>query len=87
MMGGDYAPLEAVLGLQHYLSQPGATGNLVCIGDEEQVKPLLALHSLETERVKTVHAPQVIEMHEHPTKALKEKQQCSHTYAITSNQP
>ena len=77
MMGGDYAPLEAVLGLQHYLSQSGATANLVCIGDEEQVKPLLALHSLETERVTTVHAPQVIEMHEHPTKALKEKQQSS----------
>ena len=77
MMGGDFAPLEAVLGLQQYLSTAGSLATLFCIGDEEQVKPLLALHSLDTPQLVTVHAPQVIGMNEHPTKALKEKQQSS----------
>ena len=77
MMGGDFAPLEAVLGLQQYLSTAGSPASLFCIGDEEQVKPLLALQSLDTPQLVTVHAPQVIGMNEHPTKALKEKQQSS----------
>lgn len=77
MMGGDFAPLEAVLGLQHYISTAASPATIYCIGDEEQVKPLLALHSIDVSNVVTVHAPQVIEMNEHPTKALKEKQQSS----------
>ena len=77
MMGGDFAPLKAVLGLQQYLSTVGSPAILFCIGDEEQVKPLLALHSLDMPQLVTVHAPQVIGMNEHPTKALKEKQQSS----------
>lgn len=77
MMGGDFAPLEAVLGLQEYFSSGETISTLYCIGDEEQVKPLLALHSLDMANIVTVHAAQVIEMNEHPTKALKEKQQSS----------
>ncbi len=78
MMGGDFAPLEAVLGLQNYLTtHSGQPAKMFLIGDEEQVKPLLALHAVEMSNLQTVHAPQVIEMNEHPTKALKEKQQSS----------
>ncbi len=77
MMGGDFAPLEAVVGLQQYLGATGTPANVFCIGDEQQVKPLLALHSIHQPTVVTVHAAQVIEMNEHPTKALKEKQQSS----------
>ncbi len=33
MMGGDFAPLEAVKGIQLFLSQPGSKVNLVLIGD------------------------------------------------------
>ena len=32
---------------------------------------------MPADRIKVVHAEQVIDMHEHPTKALKEKQQSS----------
>jgi phosphate acyltransferase len=78
MMGGDFAPLEAVLGLQQYIStHKTLPATVFCIGDEEQVKPLLALHAIESNSIVTIHAPQVIEMNEHPTKALKEKQQSS----------
>ncbi len=77
MMGGDFAPLEAVKGIQLFLSQSGPQVNLVLIGDEQQINPLLSEYKIASENIKVVHATQVIEMHEHPTKALKEKQQSS----------
>ena len=77
MMGGDFAPLEAVKGIRLYLSEfPGDT-SLFLFGDEQQLTPLLASENIPAEKIKIVHAPQVIGMHEHPTKALKEKQQSS----------
>jgi glycerol-3-phosphate acyltransferase PlsX len=77
LMGGDYAPQEAVKGISLYLSEQGAASHLVLLGDEEQVRPLLKEHGLDPHDFTIVHAPQVIDMHEHPTKALKEKQQSS----------
>lgn len=77
MIGGDFAPLEAVKGLQLYLSGTTSPANLFLFGDEAQLKPLLEEYTIPLEAVKIVHAPEVIGMHEHPTKALKEKQQSS----------
>jgi glycerol-3-phosphate acyltransferase PlsX len=75
MMGGDYAPLEAIKGIEQYLQEGKA--HLVLLGDEEKIRSLLADTSLPGESYTLVHAPQVIDMHDHPTKALKEKQQSS----------
>lgn len=75
MMGGDYAPLEAIKGIGQYLEEGKA--HLVLLGDEERIRPLLAEASLPEGSYTLVHAPQVIDMHDHPTKALKEKQQSS----------
>lgn len=77
MMGGDFAPLEAVKGIQLYLSETDSPAILFLTGDEAQLNPLLQEYAIPADRVKVVHAPQVIDMHEHPTKALKEKQQSS----------
>lgn len=76
MMGGDYAPLEAVLGLQLYLSEK-EPATLFCIGDEQQVQPLLQQYGLSSDNIRLIHAPEVIGYHEPPTKALKEKQKSS----------
>lgn len=75
MMGGDFAPLEAIKGIQHYVAEGNA--HLVLVGDEEKINPLLTEYNIPGDRYHVVHAPQVIGMHEHPTKALKEKQQSS----------
>lgn len=75
MMGGDYAPLQAIKGIEQYLEEGKA--HLVLLGDEEQIRPLLAETSIPESAYTLVHAPQVIDMHDHPTKALKEKQQSS----------
>ncbi|RYF84617.1 MAG: phosphate acyltransferase PlsX [Chitinophagaceae bacterium] len=77
MMGGDFAPLEAIKGVKDYLADAEKAAHLVLIGDEEKITLLLAEQSLPQGSFTIVHAPQVIGMHEHPTKALKEKQQSS----------
>jgi glycerol-3-phosphate acyltransferase PlsX len=77
MMGGDFAPLEAVKGVRTYLSESSKPAMLLLCGDEAVINPLLQEYKIPSEKVKVVHAPQVIDMHEHPTKALKEKQQSS----------
>lgn len=77
MMGGDFAPREAVKGILEYLEGNSAPAHLFLIGDESQVNPLLEEFKVPSEKVTVVHASQVIDMHEHPTKALKEKQHSS----------
>jgi phosphate acyltransferase len=77
MMGGDFAPREAVKGIQLYLKDNNPAVVLFLTGDENQLQPLLQEYSIPASAVKIIHAPQVIGMNEHPTKALKEKQQSS----------
>ena len=77
MMGGDFAPLEAVKGLEVYLENKNPDTTLLLIGDEPAIKELLQSHSIPTDHLSIIHASQVIEMHEHPTKALKEKKHSS----------
>src|SRR5687767_3283290 len=76
MMGGDFAPLEAVKGVQQYLSENG-TASLVLVGNQQELEKMITEHALPNDRYKIVHAEQVIDMHEHPTKALKEKKKSS----------
>lgn len=77
MMGGDYAPEEAVKGVAGFLATAPDHVHLTLLGDEAAVAPLLTKHAVPADRISLVHAPQVIGMHEHPTKALREKTQSS----------
>lgn len=77
MMGGDFAPLEAVKGVAAFLAENSTGVQLVLIGDENKIQEQLVSFPLPSESYQIVHAPEVIEMHEHPTKALKEKPQSS----------
>jgi glycerol-3-phosphate acyltransferase PlsX len=77
MMGGDYAPLEAVKGIQLYQQETNATAHLTLIGDEAAVKKLLEQYNVSLTNISVIHASQMIEMQDHPTKALKEKPQSS----------
>jgi phosphate acyltransferase len=75
MMGGDFAPQEVIIGIQKYLETGGA--HIVLIGQEDKIRHQIESISLSNEKITVVHASQVIDMHEHPTRALKEKQQSS----------
>ena len=73
MMGGDFAPEQAVKGLSIYLQQHQNVAAIVfCIGNENQLLPLLKENNI-LDKVKVVHTTEVIGYNEHPTKALREK--------------
>lgn len=76
MMGGDYAPLEAVKGIKLY-REAGNQATLTLMGDQQQIDSLLQEQGVDRNNIKFVNTTQVIDMHEHPTKALKEKQDSS----------
>ncbi len=71
-MGGDHAPLEIVRGAAD-AHHDGI--DVVLVGDEVLIKPILA--RFDAEEVPVVHAPDVIEMHQDPSRALREKRDAS----------
>ena len=72
-MGGDHGPSEIVPGSIAYArSHPEDV--VILVGDEAVLGPLLRDRP---DNVRTVHASQVIEMHEHPAMALREKKDAS----------
>src|SRR6187549_2768974 len=73
MMGGDFAPLEAIKGLQLYLQATKKATTVYCIGDEQQVQSLLNEYNVPQQSIVIVHATEIIGYHEHPTRALKDK--------------
>ena len=73
MMGGDFAPQEAVKGLLLHLQANSSSVNIFCIGDEVIINSLFKEHNISSPYVHLVHASEVIGYHEHPTKAFKEK--------------
>lgn len=77
MMGGDFAPLEAVKGVKEYLSSHPTPSDLFLIGNRDEINPLIDSAGISTSNINIVHAAQVIDMHDHPTRALKEKPQSS----------
>jgi glycerol-3-phosphate acyltransferase PlsX len=77
MMGGDYAPLEAVKGISLFLAEGDKNTTLTLIGDKPIVEALLLEHNIPSDNITLLHASEVIGMHEHPTKALREKLQSS----------
>lgn len=77
MMGGDYAPQEAIKGVKDYLASASQDVNLILSGDESQISSLSNENGIAGPQVHYAHAPEVITYHEHPTKALKEKPRSS----------
>jgi phosphate acyltransferase len=72
MMGGDFAPEELVKGVRDYISEK-MPAQVSLIGDEQQLLPLLAKYQVPSHTYRIIHSPEVIEMNEHPLKALKGK--------------
>ncbi len=78
IMGGDFAPEEAIKGVQLFFDEyQGQDVHLLLIGQPEAANEYM--HLLESHKGKFtfVEASEVIGMNEHPTKALKEKQNSS----------
>lgn len=78
VMGGDYAPAEAILGLSQALQDKDLRGvHLVAVGDQEQIEHQVKELGVSLDGVEIVHAPETIGMAEHPTRAVSQKRQSS----------
>jgi phosphate acyltransferase len=74
MMGGDFAPQEAAKGVAQFLTaNTNPTLQLTLIGNTQQINQSFSSLGFTSNNYSIVPATQVIEMNEHPTKALKEK--------------
>ena len=73
MMGGDYAPVEAVRGVKLFLDSQTSGVRLTLIGDLKQLSSLLQGSGIDSSRYTVIPSTEVIEMQEHPTRAMKEK--------------
>lgn len=70
MMGGDFAPAESCAGALSFIEMH-PTAHLVLLGDETYIRERFA--STDGSRYTVVATSDVIGMHEHPTRAMKEK--------------
>src|ERR1043165_691418 len=74
IMGGDYAPEQALLGVRRYLDEvPDPSVHLLLVGNPEAAEPFMHHVQPHEGRYTIVSAMEEIGMHEHPTKALKDK--------------
>jgi len=81
-MGGDFGPSETVPAAAYVLSRH-AELHLLLVGQQERLRAELArLNLTESDRLQIVHAPEVVEMHELPSLALRNKKQSSMRIAI-----
>ncbi len=72
-MGGDFAPEAVIEGALLATHQLGKDDVILLIGQEDVIRPLLNVHGYTGSGIEIYHASQVIEMGEHPTKALTQK--------------
>jgi phosphate acyltransferase len=79
-MGGDHGPEEVVHGALGYAAEH-PDDDIVLVGDTDRITAI-AGSALTAANVSVVHASQVIEMHEHPALALREKKDASILVAI-----
>lgn len=75
-MGGDDSPEVNVKGVVTALNKIEDI-SVVLVGDEAQLKPLLAAEKYDGARLELVHASEVISCNEKPTEAIKNKKDSS----------
>ncbi len=76
-MGGDEAPLKIVEGGVQALRESGNRFELVLVGRKDAIEKELSRLSVPGLNLSIVHASEVIEMHETPNTALKQKRDSS----------
>lgn len=75
--GGDFAPDANLAGAILAQKELPQDSKIVLIGDQEQILSGLSVLGASADLFEIVHAPDVITMHDHPTKAIPSKPQSS----------
>lgn len=73
IMGGDYAPKATILGAIEAHTQLQSNQHLVLIGDKDLIIPTLQEKNFNPDHFEYIHTTEVIDMGEHPTKAIVQK--------------
>jgi glycerol-3-phosphate acyltransferase PlsX len=76
-MGGDFAPQAVIEGALLASKELSTDVKLVLIGREQVIHDLLHTPTLNSDTIEVVNADEVVEMGEHPTKALTQKTKSS----------
>lgn len=77
VMGGDNAPKATIQGACLALNEISPSDQIVLIGPEEVIRTELGNAGVDPGKFTIVHAPEVIGMGEHPTRAISQKQKSS----------
>ncbi|TXI87743.1 MAG: phosphate acyltransferase PlsX [Crocinitomicaceae bacterium] len=73
ILGGDFAPDANISGAILAQKELPQDATLVLIGDQEQILSGLLSYGANPEDFEIVHAPDIITMHDHPTRAIPQK--------------
>ena len=82
-MGGDFAPANEVAGALLALKEHPGAFEIILVGDESRIREELGSHGAVPASVSTVHASEVITMHDPPTAAVKTKRNSSIAVGMT----
>ncbi len=82
VMGGDFGPSEIVPSALLSITKHKQL-KLILVGNQDIIqKELKKLNSTNEERIKVIHSPEVVEMNESPSQALRNKKKSSMRMAI-----
>ncbi len=73
VMGGDYAPEAVIDGIIQAIPSLTNKEVILAIGPKEIIDQLLAERHCTSDQIRVINAEEVIEMGEHPTRALSQK--------------
>jgi glycerol-3-phosphate acyltransferase PlsX len=73
VMGGDYAPEAVVDGILLAISNLAPEETILAVGPADTINTLLTDRGYSGSQIRVINAEQVIEMGEHPTRALSQK--------------
>ena len=76
-MGGDFAPNNIILGAIEAYSYIGTDTKIFLIGDEKKITEVCQHYGIDSGNFVIVHAPETIEMGEHPVRAFLKKKKSS----------
>ena len=73
VLGGDFAPDANLAGAILARKELSQDTKIVLIGDQEQILSGLSALNEDDSNYEIVHAPDIITMHDHPTRAIPQK--------------
>jgi glycerol-3-phosphate acyltransferase PlsX len=79
-MGGDFGPRVVLPGALHVAKTKKI--DVILVGDQPRIEAELAGYGVRVQGVEIVHAPQVVEMEEKPSEALRKKKDSSIQVAV-----